>query len=558
MTVDLSKLSPAALNIVRRRMMQSYLPMYASEILRGPPEYKNEFILGRHHLDWGDCVQNSRRILALAARDHGKSHFFCFAYPIWMAHVQAPGRIGYIFSATDQQAREHLDKIRKEILGGGDHGPTNKYLSNLLPLKKDSGRVIRFANGSEIRARGFGSRVRGGHPYWVVCDDILNDDHIWSETVRTKAIDYYLSAIEPMVVPGGQVVIVGTPFHANDLYSVLSKSEVYSKMKHPAIFEDKPLWPERYDASALSIRKKVLGSPLRWSREYLCEPIDDDSSLFPSHLFDAEGIKLSYGAGMPSSHWKDLGYSIFIGVDLALSASASADYFVAFVLAVDPETEDRWVVDIYRDKGMGYQKQVDVIIGLAKDYDAQFIFVEANQYQRVISDMVVKTSDVPIKAFYTTGRSKRQVSNERRGMSGTYSANKNSLDRGVPGLRMLFENKKIHMPWDESTREKINVWVSEMQSFAFSKGKLRGVGAHDDTVLAFWMADQAARIGGSFKLDFGNDVSRLGNNDTPLWISELGHVSPVKSKYDQENDIDWFGQDQFSVPGGLSGGGWNL
>lgn len=119
-----------------------------------------------------------------------------------MAHVRAPGRVGYIFSATDTQAIEHLDKIRKEVLGGGEHGDANPALAGLLPLKKDAARTIRFANGSEIRARGFGARVRGGHPYWIVCDDILNDDHIWSENVRQKAVDYYLSAIEPMCVPG--------------------------------------------------------------------------------------------------------------------------------------------------------------------------------------------------------------------------------------------------------------------------------------------------------------------------------------------------------------------
>ena len=556
MSFDLKNVSPEDQAKIRRMMIKSYLPMYASELLRGPPEYKNKFILGKHHLDWGDAIRDSRRILALAARDHGKSHMMCLAYPLWMAHVHAPGRLGYIFSATDQQAREHLDKIRKEIIGGGEQGGPNPYLKSLLPFKKDSARVLRFANGSEIRARGFGSRVRGGHPFWVVCDDILNDDHIWSDTVRMKSIDYYLSAIEPMVVPKGQIIVVGTPFHSRDLYDALSRSSVYTTMKHPAVVDDKPLWPERYDLKSLEVRKKVLGSTIRWSREYLCEPISDDSSLFPSNLFDAEGIKLPYSAGMSPVHWRKQGYSVFIGVDLAISASARADYFVAFVIAVDPATEDRWVVDIYRDKGLGYQRQVDVIVSLAKDYDAQFVFVEANQYQRVISDMVVKTSDVPIKAFYTTGRAKKQATNDRRGITGSYSSNKNALDRGVPGLRMLLENKKLHIPWAEDTRDKIQVWIDEMQAFGFSKGKLRGVGAHDDTVLAFWMADQAARIGGAFKMDFGEDLSKLGEANTPDWISGLGIASdPRSQKYSQENEIDWFGQNQFNIPD-IPQGGW--
>lgn len=521
----------AQLAALKLRMLQAYLPTYASDVLRGPPEYDYKFLLGKHHLEWGDAVNDNPRVLAQAARDHGKSHFFCLGYPLWMAHARAPGRVGYIFSATDQQAQEHLDKIRKEVLGGGEHGGPNPALSSLLPLKKDAARTIRFANGSEIRARGFGSRVRGGHPFWIVCDDILNDDHIWSETVREKGIDYFLSAIEPMVVPGGQIVVVGTPFHAQDLYRTLRDGGVYHTMQHPSVdpMTGNPLWPERYDKAALDIRKRVLGSSMRWAREYLCQPITDDASLFPSHLFDQPGVKQPYKLGLEAKYWQSQGYQTYMGVDLALSASAGADYFCAFVIAIEPGTQDRWVVDIVRRKGMGYQRQVDTIIGLSKKYDCNFVFCEANQYQRVISDMVVRTSDVPIKAFYTTGKAKKQATNERRGMSGTYSSNKNALDRGVPGLRMLLENNKLKIPWDRESQETVELWMREMQAFGFQNGKLQGVGSHDDTVMAFWMSDQAARVGGSVSMDFGDDLHSSG----PSWLG---------GDNEEASDMDWFGQ----------------
>ena len=532
--------TPAQLSDLKIRMLRSYLPTYASEILRGPAEYAYKFLLGKHHLEWGDAVSDNPRILAQAARDHGKSHFWCLGYPLWMAHVRAPGRVGYIFSATDQQAMEHLDKIRKEVMGGGEHGGANPGLSSLLPLRKDAARTIRFANGSEIRARGFGSRVRGGHPFWIVCDDILNDDHIWSQTVREKAIDYYLSAIEPMAVPGGQIVVVGTPFHAQDLYRTLRDGGVYHHMEHPAVdpVTGNPLWPERYDRPALDIRKKVLGSSMRWAREYLCQPITDEASLFPSHLFDQPGVKQPYKLGLEARYWQGQGFQTYMGVDLALSANAGADYFVAFVIAIEPGTQDRWVVDIVRKKGMGYQEQVDTIVGLSKRYDCNFVFCEANQYQRVISDMVVRTSDVPIKAFYTTGRAKSQATTERRGMSGTYSANKNALDRGVPGLRMLLENSKLKLPWNEDTQEGVEVWIREMQAFGYQNGKLQGVGAHDDTVMAFWMADQAARVGGSVSMDFGEDLVAAGDGTStgPDWLGT------GDAEDDNElTDRNWFG-----------------
>ena len=202
------------------------------------------------------------------------------------------------------------------------------------------------------------------------------------------------------------------------------------------------------------------------------------------------------------------------------------------MIAIEPGTQDRWVVDIFRQKGMGYQQQVDTIIGLAKKYDCNFVFCEANQYQRVISDMVVRQSDVPIKAFYTTGKAKRQATNERRGMSGTYSSNKNALDRGVPGLRMLLENNKIRIPWEEESQERVEVWMREMQAFGFQNGKLQGVGAHDDTVMAFWMSDQAARVGGSVSMDFQSDLVGSSTGTGPEW-------SPNDNS--SESDMDWFG-----------------
>lgn len=476
------------------------------------------------------------------------SHCFCFAYPIWMADRVAPGRVGYIFSATEQQAIEHLDKIRGELLGGGDHGiDGNPKLAHLLPLKKNSRKTLQFANGSEIRARGFGTRVRGGHPFWIVCDDVGNDDWIWSETVRNKAIDYFLSAIEPMVVPGGQLIVVSTPFHATDLYNHLEEGGVFKVTKHPAILPNgQPLWPERYDMKKLEVKKRILNSNLRWSREYLCRPISDESSLFPAYLFDAPGVKQPFSIGNPQ-YWKERGFDCYMGVDLAMSASASADYLVCVVLAVDPRNGDRYIADIIREKGLGYQQQVDLIVNTAKRYEAGLVFVEANQYQRVISDIVVRSSDAPIKAFYTTGRGgSKQVTTERRGMSQHYVANKNALDQGVPGLRMLLENGKLRFPWalDEHTRTNVRVLITEMQSFGWAEGRMQGVGAHDDTVMALWFADRAASVGGAV---IGADDDE---EEAPIDMFGIPRGDEI------DESLDFFGvngQDDLGPVGGL---GW--
>lgn len=526
-----------------KRMLRTSLAFYASEILRGPEQYGGEFLLGPHHLRWSEALKDYDRLLALAARDHGKSHFFCFAYPIWMIDRVAPGKTGYIFSASAENAADHLDKIRMEIVGGGENGGPNPKLAHLLPFKKDSRFEIKFANNSTIKARGFGTKVRGGHPWWVVGDDMGNDEWIWSETVRRKSIDYFLSAIRPMVVPGGQMIVVGTPFHSLDLYNYLEQTGVYKVMKDPARdpITGAPLWPARYGEEQLQAARKELGSELRFSREYLCRPISDEASLFPSWLFDVPGVKQPYALGLRAEHWHERGMQVFIGVDLAMSASVGGDYLVIFVMAIDSKG-NRWIVDIVRRKGLDYQDQVNLIQRVAKRYRAALVFCEANQYQRVISDMVVRESDVPIKAFYTTGKLK--ATTERKGIQSAISGNKNALDKGVPSLRMLFENKKIRIPWSIDTRELVKVWIDEMQSFGWADGKLQGVGAHDDTVMAMWLCDQAVYFGTRFSYHFMDEEDAAKIEVPDHWEDDEEPPEP------EEEEFDFFG----SLPG--SDGDW--
>lgn len=528
-------------------MLKQSLALYASEVLRGPPEYRGRFLLGKHHLEWSDAVRDNRRILALAARDHGKSIFFSLAYPLWMGTVVAPGRLGYIFSASGNLAEDHLDRIRNEIVGGGEFGTEgNPKLQFLRPFKKDRSDTIKFANDTEIRARGMTGGARGGHPFWVVADDPGVDEWIYSSTVRNRDTDYFLSAIRPMVVPGGQLIVVSTPMHQQDLYAHLERSGVYRVIRHPALhpITGEALWPERYDLDRLEETRKELGSALRFSREYLTVPISDDSSLFPGWLFDLPEVKRPYSLGN-TAFWADQRMTVYMGVDLAMSANTGSDYLVVFVVAVD-QHGNRWIVDIIRRKGLGYQEQVDLIVRAAKRYDAALVFVEANQYQRVISDMIARTSDIPIKAFYTTGKAGKQASTERRGIRTSISQNKNALDKGVPSLRMLLENRKYRLPWASDTRETVQAWIDEMGAMAWADGKLQGVGSHDDTVMAAWICEMACQLGQKYSVGFLDepDEQALAKKNPFYWVDEDGvdHEPVQKGKrFVPEPETDFFG-----------------
>ena len=80
-----------------------------------------------------------------------------------------------------------------------------------------------------------------------------------------------------MLVPGGQIIVVGTPFHAEDLYGDLKTKNGWFVIEYPAIFPDgRILWPQRWSFKDLMDKKETQGSII-FSRENLCLPITNES-----------------------------------------------------------------------------------------------------------------------------------------------------------------------------------------------------------------------------------------------------------------------------------------
>lgn len=466
-------------------LLRESCALFAGEVLTGPNEapYHGRFLIAPHHDEWDDLVLEHRRLCVLAPRDHGKSFFFDFAYPIWQAW-RNPGKSGFIFSATKEQAVRILADIKAEF-------ESNPRLSHLVPSpgskRRWSSTLIELNNGHKIYARGYGTKVRGAHPMWIVVDDGLNDETIYSDLVRTKQVEYFHTAISNMCTPDGQIIVVGTPFHSADLYADLAENQEYHFRRYPALSDcAKPLWPARYSAETLARKKREIGE-IRFAREFMCDPVSDDMSLFPLYLFQGESIEQpTLTLGMPLEFWRALEMTLYMGVDFAMSSSVQADYTVIWVMARDKHG-NRWIVDIFREKGLPYQAQLSKINEIGRKYEPALVFLEANQMQRIFGDELIRTTDLPVKQF-TTG------------------AAKNTLDKGVPSLRVLLENGKIKIPrGDRRSVELTNEWIKEMRAFTFQDGKLQSVGTHDDTVMACWICDQAIRAGG-FSFDFGDDV----------------------------------------------------
>jgi hypothetical protein len=474
-------------------LLQTSLAYFAKHILR--------MDVGDFYLAISEEINEQKRLAVQAARDTGKSALFSYAFAIWMAW-RFPGALGYIFSSTHGLACDLLSIIKNgnrqvDPVTGEEMGlyalADIPELADLVDEKRCdwAKNEIELTNGSRIRARGWErGAIRGPHPLWAVCDDVLKEGSLWSELEREKAINFLKTAVTNMLLRGGWIVVVGTPFHEDDLYGWVKQNKAYKFLKFPGIMEFHPgspyydeekgggvqyrsLVPNRHTVAELRAKREEIGA-VAFAREILCEPITDDLTLFPSHLF-AGDVMSHHCPWQPSLlQCHALGWETYIGVDIAESADVGADYFVVTVLALDGHG-NRYIIDSYRDRGVGFQRQLSIIRDLAVKYRPVLVYVESNAMQRIWSEELIRTTELPIKAFHV-------------------GTNKNRLSVGVPSLRVLLENEKLRL--SRSTPEAIeatDAYIDEMKRFGWFQGKLQGAGSHDDCVMSLWIAIEATR-----------------------------------------------------------------
>lgn len=463
-----------------------------------------DFQLSWHHLEWGDLVHRYNKLCIEAARDHGKSFYFSNAYAIWNLYkyskpkknmyskrpVASASNRGYLFSFSLQQAVDLMEILKGTI-------ESNDILKErLLPDSKTDGAWastnIMCKNGARLTCKGFGSSVRGAHPSWIVVDDGLKDNVIYSQLQRQKSIDYFHSVIMNMLVPGGQIVVVGTPFHAQDLYGDLKSKSIQATgnkggwfvIEYPAIFPDgRILWPQRWSFFDLMDKRTTQGNII-FSRENLCRPITNESSIFPLKVLERclhgmENYTLVRNRDdFPMSFTK-----VVVGCDFAISANVGADWSVFTVWGVTEE-RDMYLLHMYREKGRTFYEQMQVLKAINIRFKPDVMVVEQNQFQVV---------------FVQEG--------DRQGlpvMGHTTGIDKYDLKSGWPGIAVLMERGKMHIPvGDKFSQDQKDLIFDDLGSVAFTDKGLESVGSHDDISSSIWLATLGAnKLSTGFKYAF--------------------------------------------------------
>jgi hypothetical protein len=448
-----------------------------------------------HLIVWANLVATELRLVLRAPRSHGKTTLLLayIAWRCWRHGRTETGRLAEIdpgpfeivlFSATREQVLEHMVRFRDLVFAN------EPLFRDILPERAQgasqrtrwSATEVRFRNHARLGTRAYKASVRGMHPDVLLLDDVLNDANSQSLEQRERTLRYFMGTLLPM--RPSQVILIGTAIHQADLLAHLGRGmgtpparlhtalgfrvETYRALDEAT---GQSLWPGPFPASDLLVLRDA--DPLSFSREYQNDPRDDAASLFPFELtqraIDA-GASLTLGIGHPASDDE----VVVLGVDVALSAAARADFTVVMVVAWNRRTGARRVLDMRRVKGLEFDAQIELICDLTARHRVFAGMVEDNGLQQWLLDPLGNRPETRGHIFgHRTG------------------TNKANLQEGIPRLALAFRaNSWIIPSGDTESLRLARQFQAELAAYGYRDGRYAGVGEHDDTVIAAWLVER--------------------------------------------------------------------
>lgn len=442
-----------------------------------------DFDIQWFHVEWMNMIQLYKYLCIIASRDHSKSFTFSFANILWgLYRYERPTQL-YIPPLDIQLCKETMlitnefslaKRLLKKVKAEVEINPILQ--ERLLPDSRAAGwgeTALTCKNGAEMTLSSFHSSNRGPHPGRIIVDDFLDKSTLYSKAQREKFREVFTAEVMNMILPHGQVCVVGTPFHEQDLYSDLKKDPNWKVFEYPAIFPDgRILYDNRYNYEALCAKRQSLGS-LIFSREILVKPVTDNVSIFPWSILEISFINMQNLCLVQNRQSYPVKFKkVSVGCDFALSANVAADNTVYTVVGIDSLDQIHLIHSLVLH-GAGYNEQIISLQRICSGFQPETVVMEVNGFQRIMAQNAKERGVQNIIEFSTDGFQKRD------------------LYEGLPSLAVLFETGVIKMPrGDDYSKQTTDAYCSELNSMAFDsdKGKLESVSEHDDRAVSLFLA----------------------------------------------------------------------
>jgi len=200
------------------------------QVLLDPPLFVPRFLeyqLTSFHREWWRFQTDHRASLILAPRGHGKSTILTISWSLWKLCLDRELRILIVSNTFDQagaflrEIKQHLESNRrlKDIYGEFIGSPWSEHEITLSRRK-------RRAKEASVTALGLGGPVITRHYDLIILDDVVDEENARTSAQREKTLTWYYKTVLPTLEPEGEVHILGTRYHYQDLYGHLLEADL--------------------------------------------------------------------------------------------------------------------------------------------------------------------------------------------------------------------------------------------------------------------------------------------------------------------------------------------
>ena len=453
------------------------------------------------------------RICNIVPRGMGKSilskaaimHKFLFAetdkqnFVAWVSEEQGQSidHLKYI--------RHHFEEneIIRYYFGNMDGGSVGKRWTEKDIVTPKGDRII--AKGSAQRLRG---RAEVGVRYTgIILDDFESELNTKTPDRRAELKKWIVSTVYPSLeeTPGneGWIWLTGTIVHYDAFLQNIydgwreakqnNRSYPWDVTFHRAIEDGVPLWPEQFSIAKLDKKRKEFieaGLVNKFAQEYMNDARDASSASFKidriqnyNHTFEK---RENYAYLVDNK--EAIPINVYMGVDLAATASSTSDYQVILVMGIDAN-KNRYVIDYFREKIPAFD-MAEEIVKMAKKYSpVRRVSIETVAAQEMVRDMTTRISVAD----------KRLLPGIFKGVKPPYGIKK--ADRLETSLGPIVNSKKLY----------IKKHMTEIVDEFFEHPKPK----NDDLMDALYYADYFAKAPSSTAIDIA-DLAESVNKSTKI------------------------------------------
>lgn len=476
------------------------------------------------HQEWiAEALEDplAKLVLILGHPESGKSTLVSLWYVLYRLAQNPDIRIALVSKST-QKAQDLLTRIKRYLTEAHLYDNSERNLiKDFNGWKPEHGDLewsqdqifVKHRKSGErdptIQALGIGKQIYGTRLDLLILDDSLVLDNQVSATQRER-LDTWFDAEARSRAQKGQTVVNGTRLFPLDLYGQWKKAwlghPLFRFVKIPAILDEytddeRVTWPgywtldgfevteehneqtivTGYQQGMRDIREYIVAKdPNRWKLVYQQEDVEDTMSIFrKEHVDLAMDLGAERKMGQVFPHEK-----LILGVDPATTGRAAA-----VVLAVDPETKVRTVVDIFVGSQLGatgirhrlfYQFWERY---LSMDHPIDYTVLEVNFAPTLMGDEAflarAEAAGTLVREHKTTGKG------HKRGA-------KWDEEYGVAALASLFGGGLIAFASaTPADRKRLEPLVDDMLAFPWA--------SEQDALIALWVAEGYAKAPSVFE-----------------------------------------------------------